>query len=580
MRLRVPILVSLLALGLLLAAAWLTRGGDPLLEYNAPPQLPNTNGLVDQTPLSTARSLASLAGTPQEREYAQQALRVADHEVDQAFAAALHDAVANPPALSGEALEVSNRLNALKPHVEQEQQQVASLAKAAPANDEAAQQLQLGQAQLALDQDEADDLEQDLIRFGGDRHEKIQQALNEHEELQKKAGTIAEHTANAALETEDGLRSFIGKMKAWLSLRSRAAQLEQAQSAAVSAAQALSARHDALNAAARTNTIAHPSAAQAAQSNTNVEAAGALSQLHALADQRRTLAQIDSRAHDEQQLGQIYDRWYRLVRLDQRTVLHRLLVATIAVGCLVMLMLAAHLTAIHLLEARVADRRRRNHLRVLWEIAIQGTGILLILLVLFGPPQQLSALVGLGTAAIAFVMKDFVVAFFGWFVLMGRSGLRVGDWVEINGVNGEVAEIGILRTTLLETEAGADTGHPTGRRVTFMNSYAIEGHFFNFSSAGQWLWDELTVNIAEVEAAVEKAEQIRVAVDEDTRANAAHAEREWKHAAKPTVSLRPAAAGIDVIVHYVAQASERYETRSRLYHKSLELLHFTKSAAG
>jgi len=39
------------------------------------------------------------------------------------------------------------------------------------------------------------------------------------------------------------------------------------------------------------------------------------------------------------------------------------------------------------------------------------------------------------------------------------------------------------------------SGHPTGRRVTFINSFAIKGQSFNFSTAGPWLWDEITVGI-------------------------------------------------------------------------------------
>src|SRR5205814_1267265 len=83
------------------------------------------------------------------------------------------------------------------------------------------------------------------------------------------------------------------------------------------------------------------------------------------------------------------------------------------------------------------------------------------------------------------------VGFIGWFVLMGRNGIRLGDWVEINGVTGEVIELGMFHTVLLETGNWTDSGHPTGRRVTFTNGFAIEGHYFNFSTSGQWLWDEI-----------------------------------------------------------------------------------------
>ena len=76
---------------------------------------------------------------------------------------------------------------------------------------------------------------------------------------------------------------------------------------------------------------------------------------------------------------------------------------------------------------------------------------------------------------------------------MGKNGIHVGDWVEINGVGGEVTEIGLMTTTLLETGGLADQGHPTGRRISFMNGFAIRGQYFNFSTAGQWMWDEISV---------------------------------------------------------------------------------------
>jgi len=72
---------------------------------------------------------------------------------------------------------------------------------------------------------------------------------------------------------------------------------------------------------------------------------------------------------------------------------------------------------------RSADRRRLHQLQVITRIA------------------------ALATAGLIVVLKDFIVAFFGW---MSHNGIRLGDWVDITGVGGEVIEIGVLRTVLLE----------------------------------------------------------------------------------------------------------------------------------
>jgi small-conductance mechanosensitive channel len=165
---------------------------------------------------------------------------------------------------------------------------------------------------------------------------------------------------------------------------------------------------------------------------------------------------------------------------------------------------------------------------------------------------------------------------------MGKNGIRVGDWVEINGVSGEVVEIGMLRTVLLETGSLADAGHPTGRRVTFMNSFAIEGKYFNFSTTGQWLWDELRVRVPKGDDAYQRIEAIRERIAESTQQDATVAEQEWRLATKdealrgfsaaPTIDLRPAADGIDVTVRYITRAQKRYEVRSSLYQDVIRLL--------
>src|SRR5205814_7304801 len=125
------------------------------------------------------------------------------------------------------------------------------------------------------------------------------------------------------------------------------------------------------------------------------------------------------------------------------------------------------------------DARQADTLHAVISTGLQIVALALILLVIFGPPNQLGTVLGLDGAGLTVALKDFIVGFLGWFVLMGRNGIRLGDWVEINGVTGEVVELGMFHTVLLETGNWTDSDHPTGRRVTFTNSFAIEGHYFN-----------------------------------------------------------------------------------------------------
>jgi hypothetical protein len=140
----------------------------------------------------------------------------------------------------------------------------------------------------------------------------------------------------------------------------------------------------------------------------------------------------------------------------------------------------------------------------------------------------------------------------------------------------------MFHTVLLETGNWTDSGHPTGRRVTFTNSFAIEGHYFNLSTSGQWLWDELTLVLASTQNPYPIVEAIQKAVLEATAEGAGQAEKEWQHAAHsrdmsalsaaPAVNVKPVSGGVEIAVRYITRANERYQMRSRLYQAAMNLI--------
>jgi small-conductance mechanosensitive channel len=139
----------------------------------------------------------------------------------------------------------------------------------------------------------------------------------------------------------------------------------------------------------------------------------------------------------------------------------------------------------------------------------------------------------------------------------------------------------MFHTVLLETGNWTDSGHPTGRRVTFTNSFAIEGHYFNFSTSGQWLWDELSVVVPYDRDPHAVADAIEKEVAAATAKDAAQAEEEWRRAsrgrglgftARPGIAVRPASGGVEIAVRYVTRASERLALRARLYQSAVQLL--------
>jgi hypothetical protein len=287
---------------------------------------------------------------------------------------------------------------------------------------------------------------------------------------------------------------------------------------------------------------------------------------------RKTLQVFDKRLEDETQLADMYKRWSTFIQERERQCEHRLLYCMLGILIIALSTTAMDAAANRSFAARPEDRRPVNMLQ---------TGLILILLVIFGPPTQFAAVLALAGAGLTVALKDFIVAFLGWFVLMGRNGIRVGDWVEINGISGEVLEIGPMRTILLETGNWSDAGHPTGRKVVFMNGFAVEGNYFNFSTSGQWMWDEVQFTVPPDSDPFAMAEAVKELVAAETQKNAQLASDEWRKVApsataeafrgEPVTSVRPTGAGAALLVRYITRANERHELRSRIYRAMIDL---------
>jgi hypothetical protein len=141
---------------------------------------------------------------------------------------------------------------------------------------------------------------------------------------------------------------------------------------------------------------------------------------------------------------------------------------------------------------------------------------------------------------------------------------------------------------LLETGNWTDSGHPTGRRVTFTNSFAIEGHYFNFSTSGQWLWDELQVVLPSGQDPYPIVDAIQKRVVQATAESAKQAEQEWRGAARshdlsmlsaaPAINVKPVIGGVEIAVRYVTRANERHQMRAKVYQSAVDLLEEKRAA--
>jgi small-conductance mechanosensitive channel len=552
--------------------------------------------LVDQRPLQTARRMAAMAATAEEQALAHEAEKVGDHEVDLAFFDALRTAEENPPKLSPEARQISDRKNKAQLALKEDHENIALLTRqlaAAPDSrkDNLQDQIDVAKAQMDLDQDELDDAAEDLERAGGDPQAKIKRLKAEHD-ASDHAATQPPTASPHELDFE--AHTMLTVFRAWKALRDKKTQLEEARQETTAKADRLNQRHDALavqvekdkenreNARQQAKGFATGSKA-ASREESKASAQTALDSLKQYGHDQKNMADLGRRVQDERQLTDIYTAWIAVVEARQRVALHNLIEGLLWI---LLVVFAVYLLArlIDRLFANMkAENKRIDTLRAMAKVVAEIIGVFVIAFIVFGMPSQTTEILGLAGAGLTVASKDVIMGFFGWFLLMGRNGIRVGDWVEIEGVGGEVVEIGLLKTVLLETGNWTDAGHPTGRQVSFVNSFAIEGHYFNFSTSGQWMWDELQLTIPADQDPYEVIDKLQQLVTKDTGANALKAQAEWQQtttryhvqgfSAEPAISVRPTGAAVEVRVRYITRANERHETRKRLYEAVMELMH-------
>jgi small-conductance mechanosensitive channel len=190
------------------------------------------------------------------------------------------------------------------------------------------------------------------------------------------------------------------------------------------------------------------------------------------------------------------DKWRASVKRQYHEVL-RVLWTRIAVlaGALIAVFAGSELWRRTVLRY-VFDPRRRNQLLLIRRIVTWLLVLLILGLTFITHLSSFATFAGLLTAGVAVAMQSVLVSVVGYFILIGKYGLRVGDRVQVGGVTGEVIDLGLIRMHLLELTSQEPLG-PTGRVVAFANSIVFQssGGLFRQIPGVNFTWHELTIGL-------------------------------------------------------------------------------------
>jgi small-conductance mechanosensitive channel/predicted transcriptional regulator len=281
--------------------------------------------------------------------------------------------------------------------------------------------------------------------------------------------------------------------------------------------------------------------------------------------------------------------WRNTTQNQYRDALKALAVRVAVLAALLVVVFAAAEVWKRAVFRYIQEPRRRYQLLLVRKIVLAA---LVVAIVGFTFATELSSLVtfaGLITAGLAVAMQSVLVSIVGYFFLIGKYGIRIGDRVQIGAVTGEVIELGLVRLHLMELSGSNGPLGPTGRVVGFANSIVFQasGGIFKQIPGVNLAWHDITLKLPEGSDYTVLKERLLAAANAvigDYREDFARQRKEIQKTTslheggevQAQVQLRFSVEGVEATVRYPVQITRAAEIDERI---SREMLHVIRDAA-
>jgi len=201
--------------------------------------------------------------------------------------------------------------------------------------------------------------------------------------------------------------------------------------------------------------------------------------------------------------------------------------------------------------------------------------ILLAIITFTGNVQYFTLTIGLVSAGLAFALQEVILSIAGWISIYSSDIYNPGDRIEINGVRGDVIDIGITKTTLMEIGEWVNSDNYSGRIVKVSNAFVFRGPVFNYSTDFPFLWDEINLPI-QYGSDVDLANKVILESAKTYLTEYADfASKNWDHmvkkylienaSTKPTLTLKLTDNWMEFNLRYVVDYKMRRITKHKLF---------------
>lgn len=187
---------------------------------------------------------------------------------------------------------------------------------------------------------------------------------------------------------------------------------------------------------------------------------------------------------------------------------------------------------------------------------------------------------GLAGAGIAFALQEVITSFAGWLNILITGQIKIGQRVKIESITGDIIDIGMMKTTIMEVGDWVDGDLYNGRITSLSNSFIFKSPVQNYSGDYPFLWDEIEVPIR-TESDYKLARKVFTEVTIEVCGDYAKRSKEtWNKMTDkynvenaqvdPMVTLRFDNNWITFTLRYVVNYKMRRSTKNKLYTRLLE----------
>src|SRR5215471_4552499 len=309
-------------------------------------------------------------------------------------------------------------------------------------------------------------------------------------------------------------------------------------------------------------------------------------QLDAITNSFKQLSSVALPLSKQEVLFDLYKgnlgHWRTVVKSEYKADLQRLLIQLVIFGIVLAVVIALAQIWRRAVFRYVHDPRRRYQFLLLRRIILWCAIAITIAFALATEIGSIATFAGLITAGIAVALQNVILAIAGYFFLIGKYGVRVGDRVQISGVTGDVIDIGLIRLHLMEVGGTETDRQPTGRVVVFSNAVVFQptASFFKQIPGTSFVWHEVSLTLAPESDYALAEKRVAGAVEKvyaDYRERIEQQYREMERTLnvpisipKPRSRLRLTQSGLEVVIRYPVELDNATETDDRVVR---ELLH-------